>query len=183
MNGKIRTISVLNFSLAALLFVFSGLALAQQKYTYEHSTSPQSSRYVQQHRIDVGDVPGHQIRIFEVHNKYTRGHPVVSGTKVVEEWARGSSDYINGVGHVRGYSTWVLEDGNKIHTEWTGTTHSDVSSTGALRGTFNGTTRLTGGTGKFASIRGVVTDVVEFDTDPDSDYNNGSQRGEYWFVQ
>ena len=181
MIRSIRTISAVGISLVALLA--TGLALAQQKYTYVHSTSPQSSRYVQQHRIDVGDVPGHQIRIFEVQNKYTRGHPIISGTRVVETWARGSSDYISGVGPVRGYGVWVLEDGNKIYTEWTGTTHSDVSSTGTLKGTFNGTTRLTGGTGKFAAIRGVVTDVVEFDTDPDSDYNNGSERGEYWFVQ
>jgi hypothetical protein len=183
MTRTTRTMSVLSISLAALVFLFSGSAVAQQKYSYEHSTSPQSSRYVQQHRIDIGDVPGHQIRIFEVHNQYTRGHPIIRGTKVVETWARGSSDYINGVGAVRGYGVWVLEDGNEIYTQWTGTTHSDVSSTGSLSGTFNGTTRLTGGTGKFATIRGVVTDVVEFDTDPDSDYNNGSERGEYWFVR
>ena len=63
MNKIMRTMNVLNISLAALLFLFSGFAVAQQKYTYKHSTTPQSSRYVQQHRIDVGDVPGHQIRI------------------------------------------------------------------------------------------------------------------------
>ena len=183
MIRRIRAISVLYIGLAALLFLFSGLAVAQQKYAYKHSTTPQSSRYVQQHKIDVGDIPGHQVRIYEIVNKYTRGHPIIRGTRVVETWARGSSDYISGVGPVRDYGVWMLEDGNKIYTEWTGTTHSDVSSTGTLKGTFNGTTRLTGGTGKFAAIRGVVTDVVEFDTDPDSDYNNGSERGEYWFVQ
>ena len=45
----------------------------------------------------------------------------------------------------------------------------------------NATTRFTGGTGKFATIRGVVTDVVKFDTDPDNGYNDGVERGEYWF--
>ena len=183
MTRTTQTISVLNISLGALMFLFCGSAVAQQKYTYEHSTAPQSSRYVQQHRIDVGDIPGHQIRIYEIHAKYTRGHPIIRGTKVVETWTRGVSDYINGVGPTRGYGVWVLEDGNKIYSDYTGTTHSDVSSTGALRGTFNGTTRFTGGTGKFAAIRGVVTYVGEFDTDPDSDYNKATEKGEYWFVE
>ena len=178
MIRKMQPISALSITLAALLF--AGLAVAGQKYTYKHSNKPQSSRYVQQHVIDVGDIPGHQIRIYEIHNTYTRGHPVISGTKVVETWARGSSDYISGVGPTQGYGVWVLEDGNKIYTEWSGTSYTEPTSTGSIRGTFNGTTRLTGGTGKFATIRGVVTDVVKFDTDPDHGYNDGSERGEYW---
>lgn len=183
MNKNMRTMSVLSISLAVLLFVFSGLALAQQKYTYTHSTAPQSSRYVQQHKMDVGDIPGHQVRILEIHSKYTRGHPVVSGTKVVETWTRGFSDYINGVGPAHGYDVWVLEDGNKIYAEWSGTTYAKPTSTGSIRGTFNGTFRFTGGTGKFATIRGVVTTAGEFDSDPDNGYNNSSDRGEYWFEE
>ena len=181
MIRRIRAISVLNIGLAALLFLFSGFAVAQQKYAYKHSTTPQSSRYVQQHRIDVGDIPGHQVRIYEIVNKYTRGHPIIRGTKVVEVWARGFSDYINGVGPTQGYGVWMLEDGNKIYTEWRGTSYSEPTSTGSISGTFHGTIRLTGGTGKFATIRGVVTDVVKFDTDPDNGYNDGTERGEYWF--
>jgi hypothetical protein len=94
MTRTTRTMSVLTISLGALVFLFSGSAVAQQKYTYEHTTSPLSSRYVQQHRIDIGDAPGHQIRIFEVHNQYTRGHPIIRGAKVVETWSRGSSERI-----------------------------------------------------------------------------------------
>ena len=34
------------------------------------------SKYTQQHVIDVGDVPGDQIRIFEVHHTFPQNPPV-----------------------------------------------------------------------------------------------------------
>ena len=90
MATTLRTICALSIGLTSI--VYAGMAVAQQKYSYNNSTKPQSSRYVQQHIIDVGEIPGHQVRIFGIHRQYTRGHPVVRGTKVVENRTRGSSD-------------------------------------------------------------------------------------------
>jgi hypothetical protein len=173
------TVSVLG--LAALLFPASGLA--QQKYSYSHSTAPQSSRYVQQRVIDVDDMPGHQLRILEVQRKYTRNHPVISGVKVVEVTVRGFSDYTNGVGPAQGYSTWILEDGNKVYAQWSGTSYTTTTSTGSQQGTYNGMTYFIGGTGEFATLRGVLTEKSEFNTDPESGYNKSSSIGEYWFAE
>jgi len=106
---------------------------------------------------------------------------MVMGTKVVETWSRGSSDYVNGIGPAQGYETWALEDGSKIFLEWRGTSYSEATSTGSRRGTFHGTVRFVGGTGKFATIRGVITSDTEFDTDPKTGYNRPASRGEYWF--
>lgn len=171
-------------SMAGLLvFLIPATTWAQQKYQYNHSTPPQSSRYVQQHIIDADDMPGHQVRIFEIQRKYTRDHPVIAGVKVVESWDRGSSDYTNGVGPAQGYGTWVLDDGNKIFTKWSGSSSSRATSTGAKEGIYTGTTYLLGGTGKFATIRGVLAEKSEFNTDPDNGYNYTSSQGEYWFVQ
>jgi hypothetical protein len=167
-------------TVAVLTLFFAGVASAQQKYPYNYSAAPQSSRYVQQHIIDVGDIPGHQIRILEVQRVYTSDNPMVMGTKVVESWSRGSSDYVNGIGPAQGYDIWVLEDGNKIFSEWRGTSYTEATSTGSRRGTFHGTTRLLGGTGRFATIRGVITTDTEFDTDPKTGYNRPVSRGEYW---
>jgi hypothetical protein len=75
----------------------------------------------------------------------------------------------------------VLEDGNKIFTEWLGTSYSEATSTGSRRGTYHGTTRWIGGTGKYATIRAVITADVEFDTDPKTGYNRPVAKGEYWF--
>jgi hypothetical protein len=172
------------FASAALLTLWlAGMASAQQKYPYHQATAPQSSQFVQQHSIEVGDMPGHQIRIFEVQRAYTSEHPLVMGTKVVEIWDRGFSDYVNGIGPAQGYGTLVLEDGNKIFEEWRGTSYSEPTSTGLRRGTFHGTSRLVGGTGKFATIRGVLTCETEFDADPKTGYSRPTCRGEYWFEQ
>ena len=174
------------FASAALLTLcLAGMASAQQKYPYQHAATPQSSQsqYIQQHSIEVGDIPGHQIRIVEIQRRYTSDHPMVMGTKVVETWTRGFSDYVNGIGPAQGYTIWVLEDGNKFFTEWRGTSYSEATSTGARRGTYHGTWQFVGGTGKFATIRGVGTSDTEFDTDPKTGYNRPVDRGEYWFEQ
>jgi hypothetical protein len=173
------------FRLAAFAFVpvlmATQVAWAQQKFPISSTGDGIESRYVQQHVIDVGDVKGHQVRILEVQRVHSKKQIVLDGVEVVEEWDRGFSDYTNGVGPARGYGIWVLNDGNKVFLEWNGTAHSEATATGSKRGTFNGATKIVGGTGKFAKIRGVMTDAVEFDTDPKNGYSRASNRGEYWF--
>jgi hypothetical protein len=50
-------------------------------------------------------------------------------------------------------------------------------------GTYHGTARITGGTGKFKGVRGTIVDLVEFNTDPAGGYNRASSKGEYWFQE
>jgi hypothetical protein len=77
----------------------------------------------------------------------------------------------------------MMEDGNKISGEYTGTSETQATSTGSRRGTHHGIARISGGTGRFAKIRGQMVDTAEFDTDPNSGYNRVSSKGEYWFVE
>ena len=156
---------------------------AQEKYTYSYSLPPQSSRYVQDHSIEVDDVPGHKIRIVEIQRLYAKDHPVVMGTKVVESWLRGFTDYIGAGGPSHGYETWILEDGNKIFLEWTAISRTEATSTGSRRGTSHATSRFVGGTGKFASMQGTLTATVEFDTDSKAGYSRPTSQGEYWFAK
>jgi hypothetical protein len=168
-------------SVAAL--IVADVAWAQQKFPINTTSEGIKSSYVQQHVIDVGDVAGHQVRILEVHRVHSMKQIVLDGVKVVEEWDRGFSDYTNGVGPARGYGIWVLEDGNKLFLEWYGTAYWEPTATGSKRGTFNGATKIVGGTGKFAKIRGMLTDAVEFDTDAQKGYSRASNKGEYWFEE
>jgi hypothetical protein len=52
-------------------FIVIGLAApqawSQQKYSVSYSVSSAASRYTEEHVIDVGDIPGHQVRVFELH--------------------------------------------------------------------------------------------------------------------
>jgi hypothetical protein len=158
-------------------------AYGQQKQRIEMSGEGVKSRYVQQHIIDVGDVPGHQLRVLEVHRVHAMPNVTIAGVKLLEEWHRGTSDYTNGRGAAHGYGTWVMEDGSKIFVEWTGNAESEPTASGARKGSFHGTTRIVGGTGKFATLRGHLSDAVEFDTDPKAGYSRNASRGECWFLE
>lgn len=168
----------------AFLFLFSGLILpigshAQQKHKAD-LPSPQTSRYVKEHIIDAGDVPGHQLRIVEVEKIYTKNNPVIKGVKVskVRQWA--FTNYIDGVGPVIVYEAWSMEDGNTIFLEGTALTESRITNTGSRRGSSQGILRIVGGTGKFASIQGLTAASTQFDSDPDNGYNRPKGRIEYW---
>ncbi len=174
---------LLGLPVLAVMLCIAASASAQQKFPINSTGDGVKSSYVQQHIIDVGDVAGHQVRILEVHRVHSMKQIVLGGVKVVEEWDRGFSDYTNGVGPARGYGVWVLEDGSKVFLEWSGTAYSEATATGSKRGTFHGATKIVGGTGKFAKIRGTMTDAVEFDTDPQNGYSRASNKGEYWFEE
>ncbi|HEX9183833.1 MAG TPA: hypothetical protein VF876_11285, partial [Burkholderiales bacterium] len=91
--GVARLLAVL---VAAWLGAASGEALAQEKHKYSFKTPPGSTKFGQTQVLEVGDVPGHQMRITELLSKYPGDAPVYAGVKVVE--ARGVlfSDYVEG---------------------------------------------------------------------------------------
>jgi hypothetical protein len=60
--------------------------------------APENSKYTQQHAIDVGDAPGHQVRIYELHRTFPGNAPVVNGLKLTKSWRRAVTDYIDGNG-------------------------------------------------------------------------------------
>ncbi|HEX7812317.1 MAG TPA: hypothetical protein VF460_10455 [Burkholderiales bacterium] len=172
------------YSLFVLVLAGSSPAWSQQKYPIATNSGGQTSKYIQQHKIDVGDVPGHQVRIQETHRVYNdKSTLAFADVKVKEGWIQGYSDYTNGKGKAWGYGHYVLEDGSKVFFEYVGTSHSESTATGSLKGTYHGTTRFVGGTGKYKGIRGTTTDTVGFDNDPKTGYNNSDGKGEYWFEE
>jgi hypothetical protein len=108
---------------------------------------------------------------------------MIDGERIVEMWGRGFSNYTSGVGPTSGYNTWITDKGNKIFVENTGTSETRQTETGSKRGTYNGTSRIVGGTGRFSKIRGNLVEVTKFDTDPKTGYNAGESHGEYWFEE
>jgi hypothetical protein len=167
---------------ATLLIAF-GSALAQQRYPVESRSEWHTGRYTQQHIIEAHDIAGHQIRIFELHRASNESSRMAfRGTKVKESRVWGYSDAFGGVGRNWGYGTWMLEDGNRINFEYSGTSQSQPTGNGGRIGTYDGVARITGGTGPFGGIRGMLVDVVEFNTDSSSGYNRATSKGEYWFV-
>jgi hypothetical protein len=129
--------------------------------------------------IEVGDVPGHQVRIYEIQR--TGIETEFSGIKARESWSRGYSDYTNSTGSTSGYGVWVLEDGSRIFNRYSGTSQTVIGADGSKKGTYHGVTQITGGTGRFVNIRGIIRDMTKFDAK--AGYNESSGEGEYWFEQ
>ena len=168
------------FATSVFLSLCPGVLWAQQKLPINSSGEGVKTRWVQQHIIDVDDVAGHQIRIYEFHRTYPpESGLVLDGERVTEEWSRGSSNYTNGIGPVSGFTTWTTEKGNKVFMESAGSSETTAYETGSKRVTYHGTTRIVGGTGRFAKIRGLIVGESKFDTE--LNYNIYSIHGEYWF--
>ena|ERR1700730_2347199 len=92
-DQKIHTDTMALLSLAVALPAF-----AQQKQHISYKVSAENSKYTQQHVIDVGDVPGHQVRVYEIYRSFPNNAPVINGLKVKETWTRATSDYTDGNG-------------------------------------------------------------------------------------
>jgi hypothetical protein len=169
------------FAVAATVgLTLSGMSygLAQDKQKYFFKTPSGIAKYTQQHLIDIGDVPGHQIRIYELHSKFGTDAPMYDGVKVVEAWTRASSDYTNGSGRNSGYAVSLLANGDKIFSVIDVISQTKVGPDGARKTIFTTVSRLVGGTGKFKGIRGTLNGSGT--TDFKTGTSDTVTEGEYW---
>ena len=154
-----------------------GWAQAQQKSTISFQAPAENTKYTQQHSIDVGDIPGHQIRIFENHRTFPNDPPVFSGVSVKEFVTRAATDLVANDGRVSGYVVFILSNGDKLFGRLEGTVQGTVGEPNGRR-TARANITLTGGTGKFRGIRGTLqqSSVAE----PSKGFNEGKFEGVYW---
>jgi len=156
----------------------AGDVLAQEKQRLVFKVDAANTKYTQQHMIDVGDVPGHQVRLFEIHRSYPSNAPVINGTKIVESGARGITDYTNNNGAATTYAVYVLENGDKFFTRGSLVA---VQSPGASKLTATTVGPITGGTGKLAGIQGISRTVTS--ADPKAGGNETQGEIEYWLAK
>jgi hypothetical protein len=160
-----------------VISAFGTEASAQQKQKFLFKAPPGVSKYEEQHAIDVGDVPGHQVRVYSSHAAYAQEAPVFDGVKVKEESVRALTDYTEGNGHLTGYTVYLLENGDKIFTRNEAITQTTVNADGSKVTKTYGVRTLTGGTGKFKSIRGTLHSVSTTDFKAVGEV---VVEGEYW---
>jgi hypothetical protein len=130
----------------------AGDAAAQQKQQASFKTPAANTKYTQQTTVDVGDIPGHQVRVFELHRTYPSNSPVINGLKLTEMWTRGVTDFIDGTGSSVNYSVYVLDNGDKFFSR----TALVAQSLGSGKFTTTSAGTITGGTGKLAGIQGTL---------------------------
>lgn len=175
--------------LVALLLASNG-ATAQEKHRARFSSGATDSEYTQQHAIDIGDAPGHQLRIYELHRSYGKqGAVLIDGVALQEAWIRAVSDYtdLNGLGSA--YVTYVMANGDKIYGRANFVAQKksggaeggeEAAGAGGAGGGLKNLTvvAITGGTGRFARIRGIVK--AETIADPVAGINENKSEIEYW---
>jgi hypothetical protein len=171
-----RTIALV---IGTLICLSAAPALSQQKYKYSFKTPPGVSKYTQQHVLDVGDAAGHQIRIGELHTKYANEAPEYDGVKVVETWGRLMSDYTNGNGRLVPYTVLHMANGDKIFHRGEGISHSVTAADGSRRISYSNVVTITGGTGKFANLRGLLRQTGFSDLKTGT--SDSQTEGEYWY--
>ncbi|MFD1561801.1 hypothetical protein ACFSHT_40165 [Paraburkholderia silviterrae] len=150
---------------------------AQQKNTISFSVPAANTRYTEQHALEVGDIPGHQIRIFENHRTFPNDPPAFAGVPVKDFITRAATDLIDNDGRVSGYVVFVLANGDKVFGRLEGTIQAPVAQSGGHR-TAMVNIVLTGGSGKFRNIRGRLQQSSV--ADPSKGYNEGKFEGLYW---
>ena len=142
-------------------------------------SKPGASKYTQTHIIDVGDVPNHQLRLFELHTVYTGDASDFDGVKVKERFARAVSDYIDGSGTATGYAVNILENGDKVFERLAIQAQTTTAADGSRKLGYRSVATLSGGTGRFTGIRGTL--LGGGGSDLKTGISDAWAEGEYWF--
>src|SRR5215469_1452612 len=90
MSNKTPFMYTISLGMALSPIFFSAVS-AQEKFKVSEDGTAAKSSYTQQHVMDVGDVPGHQIRVFELHRTYPNDKPNCEQLKRTETWEHGFS--------------------------------------------------------------------------------------------
>ena len=178
-----RLHSFIAASLTGLLFC-SSATFAQQTFKYSFQPPPGFKNiYKQSHEIEVGDVAGHKIRVAETNADFASlgdAAPMFAGVRMKESRAYLASDYISGNGAASGYGIFLLENGDRIFMKMNILLHSKPGADGKPVSHFILTYAITGGTGKFKGIRGVLRAGAS--TDLKTGVSGELTEGEYYFV-
>jgi len=172
---KLTLATVALFALAIALPATQAAAQQMQRVSYK--TPAANSKYTVQHVLDVGDIPGHQVRLFELRRTFPTDAPTINGVKIKETISRGLSDYIDTNGSNTNYVEYVMENGDKFFSRQTTVSQSTVAADGKRKNIASGSGVITGGTGKFATIKGVVRTTNVFDAK--AGINDGESDIEY----
>lgn len=154
----------------------AGNAVAGEKQKVSFKAPAENSTYAQQLNIDVADVPNHIVRIFDIRYTFPNNAPVINGLKLVESREHGTADRIDGNGPGTSYWVFMMENGDRFFAR----SASVVQTTsGKLSATQVG--YITGGTGKFVGMQGIVRTSVSFnptagfaETQADIEYSIGN---------
>jgi ABC-type nickel/cobalt efflux system permease component RcnA len=157
-----RVAVLLSICCVALLASPAAWSQAAQRTKIAFEVHEQNSKYTQQHTLDIGDMPGHTIRLFELHRTFPDDPPAFAGVAIKDYWSRGESESLAGNGPVFTYSVFNMANGDKIFGRFDGVAQATAGQSADKR-TVVGNLVLTGGTGKIRGIRGTLHVLTNVD--------------------
>ena len=169
-----RRISLAAALLAGVVTLPAGEALAQQRQQVSFKVPAADSKYTVAQNVEVGDVPNHIVRVFEVQSGLPGNTPTINGLKPVQLINRGIADLTEGNGNGTNYFAFTMENGDKFFVR-----NAVVIQNTSGRITATTVGRITGGTGRLAGIEGNVRQVVVFDPRPGGVPGDGEYSIEY----
>jgi hypothetical protein len=144
--------------LAASLSV-SGV-VAQTKQQVSIKVPLQDLKFGVHQNIEIGDVPNHIVRVFELHYAVpSNSAPLINGIRLKEVWQRGTTDITDGVGTTSSYFSYHMENGDKFFVR----NEAIIQRAAAGKIASMGIGHIFGGTGKLESIQGTTRNATTFD--------------------
>ena len=138
--GVIATFLVVSLS-------FSAQAGEKKKITGTNKLGPPISRTV----VYPGDDPKHELVLTIRRDTTTNSDPDWNES---EEIVYSQSDSVAGTGTGRGYLTRIFKNGDIKYGSYEGTHKTTVKEDGSTETTWEGTYKVTGGTGRFKNAKG-----------------------------
>ena len=153
-----RSLLLILATIAMQSSTITGIAVAQETKQLSFQAAPENTEFTQQHRIDVGDRAEHHVRIFEHRSTFFKDAPAINGVALKEQLARGITDLTCDRGSGTVYFVHELASGDKFFAR-------GIVVAYRLGSGFSATTaaEITGGTGKFAGMRGTIRSMVTVD--------------------
>ena len=118
-------------------------------------------KYVQQKVIDVPDIKGHVVRIFETEQKIS-DTKLCNGDSLVLRNLYAATDYIDHDGSVSGYIIFNTEKGDQLILKFTGNAQKKV---GEDLADYQATGRVIGGVGDLSAVEGDYQYTSKFNRD------------------
>ena len=164
---------------AALSAFGSAEASGQEKCKISWEVPAADATFTGQHAFDVGDVPGHQVRIFEVRRTIADEPAELRGA----EAGRAMVARLLGLRRAQRPGLGLHGDAARERRQDLRGVLSAIQTTvnpdGSQKTEATTVHKWTGGTGKYQGVRGIQRESTVFD--PDTNFNETRAEAEYWF--
>jgi hypothetical protein len=135
-------------------------AVAQPKQQVSIRIPSQNLKFGAHQSIEVGDVPNHIVRVFDLHYTIPANNaPLINGIRLKEVWQRGTADIAEGVGTTSSYFLYLMENGDKFFVR----NEAIIQRAAMGKIASAGVGHIFGGTGKLESIQGTTRNATTFD--------------------